>query len=192
MASVPRLPVPNYFEATPAVALATGVGGLQAGVSLTAPAPDIAPVVLFMIDGIPMVDYDNPDSSCGLLPGRGPHHAQPGDRHAARVLRSSCATEVNAVPPGSSVHVITDFSWNYTAGSPWCHTGDGAGRQEGRVREGAAASPARATSAGRGGRPRVQGNKEGDRTGRRRGEPAAAGAGGGRAPGTAECRRTLK
>ncbi len=112
------LPVPSYFEATPAVALATGVGGLQAGVSLTAPAPDIAPVVLFVIDGIPMVDYDNPDSSCGLLPGAAHTMLNQGTGTLHVYSDASCATEVNAVPPGSSVHVIMDFSWNYTADAP--------------------------------------------------------------------------
>jgi hypothetical protein len=115
--SIP-LPLPNYFQATPAVALTTGVGGLQAGVSLTGPTPDIAPVVLFLIDGIPMVDYDNPDQSCGLLPGAAHTMLNQGTGTLHVYSDASCATEVNAVPPGDSVHVITDFSWNYTAGAP--------------------------------------------------------------------------
>ena len=111
------LPLPNYFEATPAVVLDTGVGGLAAGVSLTAPPRDIAPVVLFIIDGIPMVNYDNPDASCSPLPGAAHTMLNQGTGTLHVYSDTSCATEVNAVGPGSSVHVITDFSWNYTAGS---------------------------------------------------------------------------
>ena len=111
------LPVPNYFEATPTVALNTGVGGLAAGVSVTAPPADIAPVVLFLIDGIPMVTYDNPDSSCNPLPGAAHSMLNQGTGTLHVYSDPLCTTEANAVPPGSSVHVITDFSWNYTGGA---------------------------------------------------------------------------
>jgi len=111
------LPLPNYFEATPAVVLDTGVGGLAAGVSLTGPPPDIAPVVLFVIDGVPMVNYDNPDASCSPLPGFAHTMLNQGTGTLHVYSDASCATEVNTIPPGSSVHVITDFSWNYTSGA---------------------------------------------------------------------------
>jgi hypothetical protein len=123
------LPLPNYFEATPAVAIDAGVGGLAAGVSVTAPPPDIAPVILFLIDGIPMVDYDNPDSSCGLLPGAAHTMLNQGTGTLHVYSDLSCATEVAAVPPGSSVHVITDFSWNYTAGATSTTSGPAAAKK---------------------------------------------------------------
>lgn len=93
------------------------LGQLDLAAGVSAPQPDVAPVQVFVNDGLPLVNYDTTTSGCTPLPLAAHALFNNSNQTVTAYVDPTCQSSIGAIviPPGEGDHVIYSLAWAYGA-----------------------------------------------------------------------------